>query len=433
MRLANQVALITGSTAGIGRACAERFAAEGATVILNDDGRQADWGEQTVAQICERGGKAAYIQADMAKSDEVRALIGQTVVRYGRLDILMNNAYSGRHAGVVEMAEADWDASYAVTVKAIAVACQCAIPAMRKGGGGSIINTASVQGLLASRRNAPYNTFKAAIINLTRQMAVDYGRDRIRVNALCPGRILTESKIEMLRRNPAEVRRQQLVYPLGRPGALHEIANAALFLASSESSYVTGHALVVDGGLTAQLQDAVGAYVDEMVSAEPPDTALTFRDGEISIRPPDPAAIEHALATGAVAADVASAVEGALAWGQSGERNTIYFSIYRAETLVGQLFLHDGDLLRREALIGYHLFQPGLRGQGIGTRALRLLLHYVLQCTIYEQLVIITDESNTASRRLAEKGGFVHTGYAREGAPLICYTWRRDKESSHDI
>ena len=118
------------------------------------------------------------------------------------------------------------------------------------------------------RNNAPYNTFKAALINLTRQMAIDYGQHGIRANALCPGRIVTEGKVAFLEANPGEVRRQKYTYPLGRPGTMRECAYAALFLAGDESSFVTGHALMVDGGLTAQLQDAAAKYVEEQVLAE---------------------------------------------------------------------------------------------------------------------------------------------------------------------
>jgi NAD(P)-dependent dehydrogenase (short-subunit alcohol dehydrogenase family) len=262
-KLAGKVALITGSTAGIGRACAELFAEEGATVIINDHGLEPALGRAVTRQIKSEGGNASYFQADVHESGQVEALVRFALDTYGRLDILMNNAYSGEHNSVTEITDTDWDGAYRVIIKAAAVACRSAIPEMIRQGGGTIINTASVHGLLGARRNAPYNAFKAALINLTRQMAVDYGRDGIRVNALCPGRIVTEAKTRMLEEHPEEVRRQKLVYPLGRPGTMREIAQAALFLASDDSSFVTGHALVVDGGLTAQLQDSVGGYVDE--------------------------------------------------------------------------------------------------------------------------------------------------------------------------
>lgn len=266
-RLQNKIALITGSSAGIGRATAELFAAEGATVVVNDDGRRPELGPQVVETIAASGGRAVYCRADVSQSDQVRALIDFALDEFGRLDVLMNNAFSGRSQSTLEMREADWDAVYAVTVKACAIACQAALPAMIEGGGGSIINVSSVHGLLAGRQNAPYNAFKAALVNLSRQMAVDYGVHNVRVNALCPGRIITEAKTVMLNQHPEEERRQQFVYPLGRPGTAREAAQAALFLASDDSSFVTGHALVVDGGLTAQLQDAVSKYVEEGLRA----------------------------------------------------------------------------------------------------------------------------------------------------------------------
>jgi NAD(P)-dependent dehydrogenase (short-subunit alcohol dehydrogenase family) len=260
-RLANRVAIITGSTSGIGRACAERFAAEGASVVIN--GFPPERGEQVAQEIRASGGSAHYCRADVRKSDELQRLDQFAVETYGRLDILMNNAAGGRSAAVVEQAEEDWDDVFATTVRAAYLGCKYAIPLMIQSGGGSILNTASIHGLLGGSRGAAYDAAKAAIINLTRQMAVDYGKHGIRVNALCPGRILTEGKVRWLAGRPDEVRRQKLVYPLGRPGTLQEIANAALFLASDESSFITGHALVVDGGLTAQLQDAAAAIVEE--------------------------------------------------------------------------------------------------------------------------------------------------------------------------
>jgi NAD(P)-dependent dehydrogenase (short-subunit alcohol dehydrogenase family) len=266
MRLADRVAVVTGSTSGIGRACAELFAAEGAGVVLN--GFPPERGEQVAEEVQAKGGAACYYQADVRRSEGLQGLIQFAVETYGRLDILMNNAFCGRSAAVVEQQEQDWDDVFASTVRAAFLGSKYAIPLMIPTGGGSIINTASVHGLLGGSRGAAYDSAKAAIINLTRQMAVDYGRHGIRVNALCPGRILTEGKVEWLKHHPEEVRRQQLVYPLGRPGTLWEIAMAALFLASDESSFVTGHALVVDGGLTAQLQDAVAARVEEGMLAE---------------------------------------------------------------------------------------------------------------------------------------------------------------------
>lgn len=266
MRLADKVAIVTGSSSGIGRACAERFAAEGARVVVN--GFPAERGEQVVQAIRAEGGVACYCQADVRRGEEIQRLIRFAVESYGRLDILMSNAFCGRSASVVEQEEQDWDEVFASSVRAAYLGAKSAIPLMIRAGGGSIINTASIHGLLGGTQHAAYAAAKAAIINLTRQMAVDYGPSGIRANALCPGRIVTEGKVVWLERHPEEVRRQKAVYPLGRPGTLQEIAAAALFLASDESSFVTGHALVVDGGLTAQLQDAVAARVEEALLAE---------------------------------------------------------------------------------------------------------------------------------------------------------------------
>ncbi len=260
MRLNGKVAVVTGSTAGIGRATAELFASEGAKVVVC--GRRQQLGEEVAEGIRAAGGTARFVQADVSRAADLRGLIGFAVETYGRLDILVNNAYSGRNASVTDMEEADWDAAFAVTLKAAALASRYAIPEMIRGGGGSIIHVSSVHGVLAARDNAPYNAFKAALINLARSMAMDYGRHNIRVNALCPGRIVTEGKVKFLEAHPEQVVLQQLVYPLGRPGTMQEAATAALFLAGDDSSFVTGHALMVDGGLTAQLPDAVAAYVE---------------------------------------------------------------------------------------------------------------------------------------------------------------------------
>jgi NAD(P)-dependent dehydrogenase (short-subunit alcohol dehydrogenase family) len=258
---------------GIGRACAELFAAEGARVVINDEGSRPELGAAVVAAIRERGGQALYYRADVRDYDQVRAMVAFAIQQYGRLDILMNNAVTGENAGVVELEEAEWDNIFHSSVKAAYVACKYAIPRMMEQGGGAIINTSSVHGLLGGRNCAPYDAAKAALINLTRQMAVEYGPHNVRVNALCPGRILTEKKVAWLAETPDEVRRQGAVYPLGRPGTLEEIAQAALFLASDAASFVTGHALVVDGGLTAQLQDAVAIRIEAALREELEDRA----------------------------------------------------------------------------------------------------------------------------------------------------------------
>lgn len=267
-RLKNKVAVVTGSSEGIGRACVELFAREGARVVVSDHGGNPALGKAVVDRINANGGIAHYCKADVRNIEEVHSLIHSTLEMYGHIDVLMNNAKDGRTASILDMQDDEWDVMYNTSLKAIAVACKDVIPSMIKSGGGSIINTSSIHGLRASGSNAPYNTFKAACISLSRQIAVDFGKYTIRCNALCPGRILTEGKIEWLKTVPREELRQQYVYPLGRPGKLEEIASAALFLASEESSFITGHALVVDGGLTAQLPDYAAAVLHDAILPE---------------------------------------------------------------------------------------------------------------------------------------------------------------------
>lgn len=262
-RLQDRVAVITGSTSGIGRATAKLFAQEGAKVVVN--GRRRERGEQVVAEIRAAGGTASFFHADVAQPDQVRALIAHAVETYGRLDILMNNAFSspGRGGSVVDMEEYVWDGIVDVSLKAIYIACKHAIPVMIAHGGGVILNTSSVHGLLAARRSAAYETIKAGMINLTRQIAVDYGHQGIRCNAICPGFILVADDPEAwAREHPEHMRRAETIYPVGRPGHPNDIAHAALFLASDEASFITGHALVVDGGLTIQLQDSLAYLVE---------------------------------------------------------------------------------------------------------------------------------------------------------------------------
>ncbi len=258
-RLAGKVAIVTGSTSGIGRASAELFAEEGAKVVVH--GRRAELGRQVVAGIQAKGGEAVYAPGDITCEDTPRNLVACALESFGRLDILMNNAWSGPNGRLTDTPLEDLDLSYRTIIRAAVIACQAAIPEMVRGGGGVILNVASVHGILASRSYFPYDAMKAALVNLTRQIAVDYGEQGIRANAICPGLIVTERGASAFEAHPERLRLQGLFYPLGRPGTPREVAHAALFLASDEASFITGHALLVDGGLTAQLQDSVGAVV----------------------------------------------------------------------------------------------------------------------------------------------------------------------------
>lgn len=250
MALSGKVALITGAAHGIGRATAHRLSAEGAAVVVADI--QDDLGRAVVAEIEAAGGQAAYVHADVGIHEDVRTMIESVLDLYGRLDILVNNAYWTKAGSVVEISENDWDRAMNIMVKGIYLAGKYALPAMSQTGG-AIVNMGSVHSFTAWPNNAVYETAKAAVINLTRQMAIDGGPLGIRVNAVCPGWILSHPE----RVTEELLRRSAQIYPLGRPGQPEEIAKAIHFLVSDEASFITGHALVVDGGLSIQLQDSV--------------------------------------------------------------------------------------------------------------------------------------------------------------------------------
>ena len=255
MRLAGKVAIITGAAQGIGKGTAKLFAKEGARVAVIDINDVE--GERTVKEIQADGGEAFFLHCDVGVEDEIVNMVMTTVSRYGRIDILFNNAYYNKLGTVVELSSDEWDRSINVMLKAVFLGCKYAIPEMIKNGGGSIISTASVHGILAAAGHAVYESSKAAVINLMREVAVDFGHQGVRANSICPGWIITERGQERVDNNPEEVRRAEQLYPANRPGYPIDIANGALFLASDESSFVTGHALVIDGGLTIQLQDSL--------------------------------------------------------------------------------------------------------------------------------------------------------------------------------
>ncbi len=259
-RLAGKVAIITGSTSGIGRRTAEVFAQEGACVLVS--GRREERGEQVAADIRAAGGEALFLKNDVTEPDDLQALVRFAVDTWGRLDILMNNAWSGKSDSVTELSLEDWQHALDVSLTATFLACKYAIPEMIKAGGGSIINISSIHGLLARTHNAPYSTVKAGLLHLTRQMAVEYGAHNIRVNAICPGgTILPENEEQYsaaLEAHPEQRAIEARLYPLlGRPAYAIEIARAALFLASDDAGYITGNTLVLDGGMTLKVQDTL--------------------------------------------------------------------------------------------------------------------------------------------------------------------------------
>jgi NAD(P)-dependent dehydrogenase (short-subunit alcohol dehydrogenase family) len=251
--LDGRVAIITGAATGIGRATALAFARAGARLTLADV--RADELARTVAAVRAAGGDASAVTADLARPEDCAAVVESAVRAAGRLDVLFNNAGVGTMVvgGTVETIELDtWDLALDVNVRAMYLVSRAAIPALRRAGGGSIINTASVSAFRGStgRPSHAYAASKGAVLALTRAMAASYGRDRIRVNAICPGTIrtrLTADIIERVEREAAEGRQ----IPLGRVGEPDDIARCALFLASDDAAWISGASIVVDGGALA--------------------------------------------------------------------------------------------------------------------------------------------------------------------------------------
>lgn len=253
MRLENKVCIITGGGSGIGRAASLLFAKEGARLAIADKRLEA---ARAVADECkERGAEAIAIAVDVSKADDVKRMVDETVAKFGRLDVLLNNAGYGIAGSVLETEEAAWDDLMAVNVRGVFLCTKYAIPAMKASGGGSIVNTASVVANVGIRNRAAYCASKGAVAALTRAVAIDHVADGIRCNAIAPGTIDTPYFSEILAKSPdaAAVRRgleqRQLMNRLGTP---EEIAAGMLFLASDESSFATGSILTIDGGMTAQ-------------------------------------------------------------------------------------------------------------------------------------------------------------------------------------
>jgi NAD(P)-dependent dehydrogenase (short-subunit alcohol dehydrogenase family) len=265
MRLAGKVAIITGAGSGIGRGTANLFAREGASVVIAEINPET--GQRTADEITAAGGTALFVHTDVHEESECQKMVVEAVNRFGRLDILMNNAYYNTRGTVVELEVAEWDRSVNVMVRSIYLGCKYAVPEMIKAGGGSIINIASVHGLLAAAGGAAYEASKAAVINLSREIAVDFGPRGIRSNAICPGLIITE-RSEARFADPAVMAKAAAVYPVRRGGRPIDIAYGALYLASDESTFVTGTALVIDGGLTCWLQDSLAAHLEDFFKGQ---------------------------------------------------------------------------------------------------------------------------------------------------------------------
>lgn len=251
MRLANKVALITGAGSGIGRESALLFAQEGAQVVVCDV--NATGGQQTVDQIQTAGGTASFVQADVSQATEAKAMIEAAESTYGRLNILFNNAgiFHGGDNSVVDTEEDIWELTINVNLKGVFLGCKYGIPALQRAGGGSIINTASFVAVMgAATPQIAYTASKGGVLAMTREIAVEFARQNIRANSLCPGPVQTPLLDELMS-DPARKQRRMVHIPSGRLAQATEIANAALFLASDESSYVNGATFLVDGGISA--------------------------------------------------------------------------------------------------------------------------------------------------------------------------------------
>ena len=248
-RLDKKIALITGAGSGIGRAIALAFALEGAKVALV--GRRQEL-VQSVAK--EAAGSPLALAGDVSKQADIDRILAQTSAHFGGLNVLVNNAGILHIGDSEQITEAQWDETFNVNVRGLWLLSRSALPYMRKAGGGSIVNVASVLGINGARKRAAYAPSKGAVVLLTKCMAVDHGPDKIRVNAICPSFIETDLTAEVIRKapDPGAVRRERIsVHPIGRLGQPEDIAGLAVYLASDESSWVTGAALPVDGGYLA--------------------------------------------------------------------------------------------------------------------------------------------------------------------------------------
>ncbi|MDA0195480.1 MAG: glucose 1-dehydrogenase [Bacteroidetes bacterium] len=250
-RLQDKVALITGAAGGIGRESAILFANEGAKVVLVDVNDEA--GEVAALDIRNSGGNAYYIHADISKAQDCQSMIDFAEKQLSKLNILFNNAgiMHSKDDNAETTEESVWDLTMDINVKGVFLGCKFGIPALKRAGGGSIINTASFVGKIgAATPQIAYTTSKGAVLAMTRELAVVHARENIRVNALCPGPLRTDLLMKFL--DTEEKKQRRLVHiPMGRFGEAKEMAQAALFLASDESSYVTGTEFLVDGGITA--------------------------------------------------------------------------------------------------------------------------------------------------------------------------------------
>ncbi|HVN88638.1 MAG TPA: SDR family oxidoreductase [Candidatus Binataceae bacterium] len=251
MRLANKVAIITGAGSGMGKCAALLFASEGAKIAASDINEAAV--KETVAEITKKGGEAIAIRTDVSKAPDVERMVNETVAKFGKLDIIYNNAgIEGDSGFVANLTEEQFDRVIAINLRGVWLGMKYALPQMMKQRSGSIINTASIAGIVGIKGSTPYAAAKAGVIAMTRVAALEYGRYNIRVNAICPGAIETPMaqriRGEGVEPNPRAIKRISVLERMAQP---EEIARVALFLASDDASFATGAPFIIDGGWTA--------------------------------------------------------------------------------------------------------------------------------------------------------------------------------------
>lgn len=250
MKLKDKVAIITGSSKGIGQGCARVFAREGAAIVIVS--RTEGPGLAMVKEIQDKGGRAIYVQTDVSQSEQVQNMIKRTIEEFRRLDILINNAGYHISKNIEETSEEEWDFIINTNLKSVFLCSKYAIPCLRKTKG-CIINMSSMVGLVGQSNAGAYSATKGGIIAMTKGMALDFAKDGIRVNCICPGWIKTPLVDDWFSQQPDEQKAREYinsVHPLGRIGTIEECGRAALFLATEDSSFMTGSILTVDGGVT---------------------------------------------------------------------------------------------------------------------------------------------------------------------------------------
>ena len=252
-RFEGKVCIVTGGGSGIGQATCQAFAKEGAKVVAADKNSQS--AQSTAAGIRHQGGHCLDIQTDVSQAVSVQAMVDHTLAALGRIDVLVNNAGFGFAATVMETDESDWDRIMSVNLKGVYLGCKYTVPVMIQQGGGSIINTASAAGVVVVPDRVAYCASKGGVIAMTRAMALDHVKHGIRINCIAPGAVESPYFEEIFAKatNPLDLRNQmEQRHPVGRFGTPSEIAQGILYLASDESSFVTGSTLNIDGGMTAQ-------------------------------------------------------------------------------------------------------------------------------------------------------------------------------------